>query len=604
MRRPIVMSIAAASLAIGALLPAAVGGPVATASADVDDFAFESFHGDYALDRDDSGNSTLRVTETLVALFPEFDQNRGIRRELVDSYDGHPTDLDVLSVTDERGTPRPYEEETDDGFAILTIAGDDYVHGRQTYVITYTQRNVTKYFSDTDADEFYWDTNGTGWAQPFGSVTASVHLPEDLRQAMTGRVAAASGAEGETGPAEIAETPDGYDFSAVNLQPRENLSFAIGFQPGTFTPRDGSFGAAPWPGISLGFAVIAALAAVWAWIVRSRRLRDAPGRPFIVPEYLPPKDTSLLLAAVITGKTTPAVPAQILALAVSGRVRVVEVDSGRKPSYELEFVSLQATGRDAFRSPEPSADELEFLHAIFGGTLTPGERRPLGKSDSAAVKRLTALGKRVRTASTTDGYRKPYPSGAVAGVLAVVFVAGVAAILFAAVSFATVYGGFWPAVFLAVALAAIVLAVIAVSKMPLEAKGAELRDHLRGLDEYIRLAEADRIRYLQSPQGAERTPIATDDREQLLRLNERLLPWAVLFGREKQWTAELGRYYEENGTQPGWYVGGQPFNAAVFASSVASVTSSASSSYSAASGGSGGGASSGGGGGGGGGGGV
>ncbi|MET0725549.1 MAG: DUF2207 domain-containing protein, partial [Leifsonia sp.] len=199
---------------------------------------------------------------------------------------------------------------------------------------------------------------------------------------------------------------------------------------------------------------------------------------------------------------------------------------------------------------------------------------------------------------------KPYPGGAVAGALAVVFVAGAAAIVFAAVSFATVYGGFWPAVFLAVALAAIVLAVIAVSKMPLEAKGAELRDHLRGLDEYIRLAEADRIRYLQSPQGAERTPIATDDREQLLRLNERLLPWAVLFGREKQWTAELGRYYEENGTQPGWYVGGQPFNAAVFASSVASVTSSASSSYSAASGGSGGGASSGGGGGGGGGGGV
>ncbi|MEO6943892.1 MAG: DUF2207 domain-containing protein, partial [Lacisediminihabitans sp.] len=124
------------------------------------------------------------------------------------------------------------------------------------------------------------------------------------------------------------------------------------------------------------------------------------------------------------------------------------------------------------------------------------------------------------------------------------------------------------------------------------------------LREYISLAEADRLRYLQSPKGAERAVVTADDQRQVIKINERLLPYAVLFGIEKEWAEELGRYYEKSGEQPSWYVGSGAFNAAIFASSIGSVSVSASSAYSSTSGGSGGGAVSGGGGGGGGGGGV
>src|SRR5690606_25835665 len=144
------------------------------------------------------GHSVLTTTETLVAVFPDFDQNRGIRRLLVDDYDGHPTDIEVQSVTDGDGNPRNYETDSDDEFLELTIADDGvYVHGEQTYVITYTQRNVTRFFADTDADEFYWDTNGNGWAQPFGQVTATVRLGADLMAAHNGNVAAFQGREGD-----------------------------------------------------------------------------------------------------------------------------------------------------------------------------------------------------------------------------------------------------------------------------------------------------------------------------------------------------------------------------------------------------------------------
>src|SRR5690606_19881933 len=157
---------------------------------------------------------------------------------------------------------------------------------------------------------------------------------------------------------------------------------------------------------------------------------------------------------------------------------------------------------------------------------------------------------------------------------------------------------------LVLSLASGVTTIVFLSRTPLTEEGVRLRDYLRGLEMYMALAEADRIRYLQSPQGAERIPVDTGSTAEVVKLNEKLLPYAVLFGHEKEWAAELGRYYEELGEQPGWYSGNAAFNAALFSSSIGSMAASTASAYSSASSGSGGGGGAGGGGGGGGGGGV
>src|SRR5690606_5861148 len=129
-------------------------------------------------------------------------------------------------------------------------------------------------------------------------------------------------------------------------------------------------------------------------------------------------------------------------------------------------------------------------------------------------------------------------------------------------------------------------------------------EHLVGLREYIRLAEADRLQMLQSVSGAERVAGPAGD---VIKIYERLLPYAVLFGLERQWAAELGKYYDE--TPPDWYNGSSGFHIATFSAGIGSLSSTVSTSYSGSSsssagGGSAGGGSSGGGGGGGGGGGV
>jgi uncharacterized membrane protein YgcG len=138
---------------------------------------------------------------------------------------------------------------------------------------------------------------------------------------------------------------------------------------------------------------------------------------------------------------------------------------------------------------------------------------------------------------------------------------------------------------------------------PLTDKGRELYDYLKGLEMYIKLAEADRIRVLQSPEGAERKPVDTDDTASMIILYERVLPYAVLFGIEKDWLKHIGTFYESTKSSPDWYNGVNGFNAAMFVSSVSSFSSySSSSSFSSSSGAGGGGFSGGGGGGGGGGG--
>ena len=142
---------------------------------------------------------------------------------------------------------------------------------------------------------------------------------------------------------------------------------------------------------------------------------------------------------------------------------------------------------------------------------------------------------------------------------------------------------------------------------PLTDKGFELRRYVLGLDKYIKAAEVERLKFLQGPDTAKKIGESVDvnNTGQLVKLYERVLPYAILFGREKEWAKRLGDFYATTQTSPSWYSGTTAFNAAVFSSTLGSFSSAASysgGSSSSSSGGSSGGGSSGGGGGGGGGG--
>src|SRR5690606_7928452 len=79
--------------------------------------------------------------------------------------------------------------------------------------------------------------------------------------------------------------------------------------------------------------------------------------------------------------------------------------------------------------------------------------------------------------------------------------------------------------------------------------GAERYEHLLGVQEFIRVAEADRLKMLQSYQGAERRSDGTVD---VVHLYEKLLPYAMLLGQEKSWTQVLETTYSAESSRPGW----------------------------------------------------
>jgi len=246
-------------------------------------------------------------------------------------------------------------------------------------------------------------------------------------------------------------------------------------------------------------------------------------------------------------------------------------------------------------------DGMLLLGGLFP-FLQPGTEYEFGSTDtrfSAAAQNIIKL---ANEELIRRGLRREVPARARA--LPVLAVIGAAVLVVITGIFALVA---WvvpliPILMIIGSVLAVFVVIGMIARKPLTALGAEVRDHLQGLKEFIEWAEADRIRMLQSPMGAERVRIDPNDPAQMLKLYEVLLPYAVVFGQEKEWAERLAVLYGQDGS-PGWYAGSHGFSAASFSAGIGSLSASSASS-SSTSGGSSGGGSAGGGGGGGGGGGV
>lgn len=566
-------------------------------STDVDDFSFRSLDAQYTLGRDDQGASTLEVVERFVAEFPDYDQNRGMRRSIPESYLGAPLQPDLISITDDEGNPRAQETDSEDGTFSMTSRADDYVQGAQTYVFTYTLRNVTRFFDDTDVDEFYWNVMGLDSPQPFDRITARLLVPADLAARLTGAQSCYVGYNGATQTCEIgtdaaATAADGavvIEASATDVLPYQAFTMAVAFEKGTFTPFDGSYLASPWGWVQgvAGLGLLGSL--VFAIRTRSRHLRDSPGRPTVIAEYTPPRQVDALESAVMLGKTTKAIPAEVLEQAVVGSIRIVEGERKTFGGVKLKAVLVDPSRADG--------DGKLLLGGLFP-FMKPGTEYEFGSTDTRFSTAAQNILKLAETELTTRGLRREVPGAVRArpvlwAVLAaiLVFIGGIFALV-ASVD---------PLVPVLVMIGSVLVVFVVggtVSRKPLTAEGAEVRDHLAGLKVFIEWAEADRIRMLQSPDGAERVRIDIDQPGEMLKLYEVLLPYAVVFGQEKEWAERLAVLYGP-GNSPTWYSGSAAFSAASFSSGIGSLSASSSAS-SSTSGGSGGGGSAGGGGGGGG----
>lgn len=303
-------------------------------------------------------------------------------------------------------------------------------------------------------------------------------------------------------------------------------------------------------------ALVPALVILALGIVARLVARQPVSSPVV--QYLPERGSTVLRDAVLADADKKALAAALIDLAVRRKIKLIAApDAGRRATIG----AMLAEGAHF------TAEELSVLEVLFGPDHTPNRLRRFSADRRALNLRARALLRFTEDALAREGLIAPrritWPGTTLTvlaylgmlseGVLVVLaFIASDRPALIATL----------------VALAATVLTVFITpaSWRKYLPAARPRREHLDGLHQYLRLAEADRLRALQSPSGAQlvvepapapvpvpgpgsaaptapgaATPSADPGADPVARfhLNERLLPYAVVFGVEKQWLREL-----------------------------------------------------------------
>lgn len=553
-------------------------------AASAQDFYFKDFTADYYLTKQEDGTSNLHVKETMTAVFPETDQNHGITRIIpftnqggANRTIGSQSDMHLTVLRNSDPEPVANVETSFDSYVIYVGSADTYVHGEQTYTLEYDYTDVITEFdqfgnnvSGQDSatkvfQELYWDTNGNGWRQTFEKLTANLHLDPSIQDAViSGKTSCYVGRYGENGSdrCTITTTADGFSFTASKLNSGENLTFAVDFQPGTFSVQiETSYILVVIFLIILAFCIWAIIAKFLAWKKLAYPNRKLYKSLFETPQYLPPEDKDIHVAEggyAYLKKTKPSYVATLLELAVSKAITITKVSDAtllKKATWAIHVNADPST----FSKPQlymlrilaneleiKQGDDIEIKKRTATTTLASYARL----YDTSSESTLKNKGYLEKDNSTKKKGNLPiiiffvlFWGFAFLSAIASEWVEGLFDCLDASLNYSYIVGeDIIPTLIFFTIVATIITCIILSRQITKFSKytesGIRLVNYLEGLELYIKMAEADRLAFLQSVKGADTSE------KGIVKLYEKLLPWACLFGQEKSWMEELSRYYE------------------------------------------------------------
>ncbi|MBR3248928.1 DUF2207 domain-containing protein [Candidatus Saccharibacteria bacterium] len=533
------------------VMPAVFAVPV---YADVNDFYFSDFTGDYYLSKDAEGISHLKVVENVTAVFPDFNQNKGICRQILfTNQNGVNITLPNLTREDIKVTRNGvaeaiYSIEKENNYYNVCTGTEEYVTGEQVYQFEYEFEKVVTDFGSYQ--ELYWDTNGNGARQRFNKVTARVHF-EDAG-VWSGKSWCYVGKYGQSGQdrCETTEISDGVEFVAMSLGSYENLTFDVELMPGSYVvPTPEKDYAYVWLAVGVGVLCVVSIGLAVRKFLKSQAKEKYYKGLFVKPEYQPNREYSLAeMTEIYLGKKKDVKVAMLLGLATE---RKIELQKGEKKKWSI-LVKKDVAGEYA-----------DLLAILNGGTRVKAGDAIEVKRYAADSKLLTLkktmenkiLGDLKKDGLVEDKYRMGSSGGGASGVWSRIFVYEVMVIaasyfllgvladmVTAGGSYGKVmvfYGGFYLTVLgmIAVSTAIIVYLNSRVRKYAGHTnRGLEMARYMEGLELYIRMAEAERLKFLQSVKGADTSATG------IVRLYEKLLPYAAVFGLEESWMAEMKEY--------------------------------------------------------------
>lgn len=479
----------------------------------------------FGVDANLRADGSMGIKETITYDFG-VNQKHGIYRYIPIEYKGRVgskrQSLGHIIVTDNTGNNIPFERSGEGNSEVIKIGNaDELVTGTQIYKISYTLSHMVS--SNTDSDRLFWDAIGTGWNVPINNVVIKL---SDSVTAADNRVLTRCyiGAAGSTSSCDSLQNGTQTIVAADKLAANSGITIDSTYKKNTF-PAPSRLELLLWETRWYYALPIIALVAFFSlWYEKGR---DPKGRGTIVPMYDPPVGMTPHEASLIVEEkiSFASLPATIISLATRGFIKIhkKEVKSHfiMKPEYELEKLKpLPANS-----SPIDLATfDLFFSDKDIVST------KDLGESFSAKSNKLSKV-------TTQEVLKKGYFNYdpfltqlfyfCFAGALAVIGV--VLAIYF----FVSPLGFF---IFVAPGAIGLIFAIF----MPVRTKaGVIAKEDLLGLKMYIKTAEIDRIKFHNAPAKSPEK-------------FEELLPYAIIFGLEKEWAREFEDIYK---TPPTWYDG-------------------------------------------------
>jgi uncharacterized membrane protein len=486
-----------------------------------------SFHTDIFVQND----GTLQITETLEIDYtrePHRGPIRWIPIKYPDKY-GNRLNLrfELISVTDETGRPYNYALWYEGENVKLRIGDENkYLNNVTTYVIKYSVKRAVLFHFE-DHDEIYWNATGDKWNVGIENATSTVRLPEKIAGVKATCFTGSYGATSEN----CTHSIDGNEiiFKADPLKAFEGLTIAVAFHKGFVNPPPliqqlTWFFTDNWPYL---LPILTFLILYYLWWTRGRD--EKTSRNTIMPIYRPPDNLSPSEIGTLIDEHADMrdLSATIIDLAVRGYIEIKEISEKvlffDNKDYEFKLLKDYAYDQDLKKH------EANTLKGIFGESKSI----KLSSLKYKFYKDLPAIKEDIYQQLVDKGFFQTNPEK----IRNIYYGLGLG-IIFAAFFAFGLFAEWMISVPIGAIISGIVILIFARHMPAKTKKGTEMYFQILGLEEFIKTAETDRIKF--------------QEKENIF---EKLLPYAMALNIADKWSDAFKEIYTQS---PDWYKSSDP----------------------------------------------
>jgi len=457
-----------------------------------------------------------------------------------------------VGVENEDGLKYPFSESFIGSDVSIKIGdADKLVSGNKVYIINYKIDRSINYFDSYD--ELYWNVTGNNWPVTVEKSGATVILPRAINQEQAQKKCF-FGFLGEQDPC----LNDEYVFKGDLVDgaifkhdfpffPGQGLTIVFGFPKGIVQEPSAaeSFVQTLMDNWIIVLPFITFFVMYYLWYVYGR---DPKGKGVIIAQYdapdgLMPCEVGTVIDEKVDSKD---VSAEIINLAVNGYLKIIAIENkwgifGSK-DYYLEKIK--------------EGDVLQdFDKKLMEGLFRSGSKVRLSELSSNFIQDFDRVKGKIYESTVAKGYflknpdkeRAKYAGAGMLVIILSIFGSMFLSDLFGAIGlFSLIFSG-------------IIIMIFSLIMPAKTQKGAVTKEYILGFKEYLRVAEKDRIDFHNAP---EKNP----------ERFEKLLPYAIVLGVEKEWAKQFEGIYDQS---PSWYSdpSGARFNAVFLASNLRSFSS-------------------------------